>query len=194
MFKLVLALAIIACTVAFMPTNVMIRKSHMQMSSLDNIQAKFGKAMGIAAMGIALAGPVAPSIVNADGAVSPSTVFRARNSYGARIKDLAGAAAKGDFAAFEDKRTLNGFDLFISGSNAQKSAITKERKSAELAIQAKIYDAVKAKDAGKLKSSYDEFIKVADLTSSYKPGEVGQTDSSGYSPTWGTERQYIYQR
>ena len=31
-------------------------------------------------------------------------------------------------------------------------------------------------------------IKVADLAPLFKPGELGQTDTSGYSPTWGTDR------
>jgi hypothetical protein len=37
--------------------------------------------------------------------------------------------------------------------------------------------AAKAKDAGKLKSAYDEFIKVADLKSEFKKEGRGQTDS-----------------
>ncbi|KAJ1421178.1 hypothetical protein B484DRAFT_452841 [Ochromonadaceae sp. CCMP2298] len=193
MFRLFLALAIVACTLAFMPATRMVRRAEVQMSAAD-IQLKISKALGVAAMGIALAGPMMPMPALADGAVSPSTVFRARNSYGARIVALAPAAASGDFAAFTEKKILNGFDLFISASNAQKSTMAKERKVAEKAIQAKIYDAVKNKDASKLKTAYDEFIKVADLTSNYKKGDVGQTDSSGFSPTWGTDRQYIYQR
>ena len=160
--------------------------------SFSDIQSKFGKALGVAAMGIALAGPIVPA--NADGAVSQSTVYRGRTKYGAKILDLGAAVSKGDFAAFEDKKTLNAFDLFISSSNALGGKISKERKAAETAIEANIYSAVKAKDASKLASAYSEFVKVADLKSDFKPGDLGQTDSSGYSPTWGTSRQYIYQR
>ena len=142
-------------------------------------------------IGLSIAAPL-PSL--ADGAVSVSTVYRARAKYGSRILDLGKAAESGNFAAFEDKKAVNGFDLFISSSNAQKSAISKERKAKEEKLEADIYTAVKAKDASKLKAAYSEFIKVADLKSDYKPGELGQTDSSGYSATWGTDKQFIYIR
>lgn len=92
------------------------------------------------------------------------------------------------------KKTVAIFDLFISGTNSRGSALDKANKAAETKIEADIFAAVKAKDAGKLKAAYDEFIKAADLKSEYKPTELGQTDSSGYSPTWGTEKQFIYQR
>jgi hypothetical protein len=154
------------------------------------------KFFGIAAMGIALAGPITqmPNSAMADGAVSKSTVYRARNNYGAKIMNLQGAANAGNFAAFEEKKTLNAFDLFISSSNALNSKMAKETKKAELAIQKQIYGAVAAKDAGKLKSSFEEFVKVASLKSEFGSKDLGQSDSSGNSPTWGTDRQYIYQR
>ena len=62
----------------------------------DSMQSQISKAFGIAAMGIALAGPM-PAM--ADGAASKSTVYRARNSYGQRVLGLGEAAAKGDFDA-----------------------------------------------------------------------------------------------
>ena len=182
----ILVAVLLAVASAFSPSRTMGAKK-MELSMNMDIR----KALGVAAMGFALAAPI-PAM--ADGAVSASTVYRARNNYGARIVDLAKAADTGNFAAFEDKRSKNGFDLFISASNAQKSAISKERKAKELVIVASINDAVKAKDAAKLKAAYAEFIKVASLKSDYKPGELGQTDSSGYSPTWGTDRQFIYIR
>ena len=166
----------------------MAASARMEMS----LQGKISKALGVAALGVGLMGTPMPSV--ADGAVSSSTVYRARNSYGARIVDLGEAASKGDFAAFTEKKAVNAFDLFISASNAKKGIADKARKQAELGIQAKIYQAVKDKSSSGLKAAYDEFIKVADLTSDYKKGELGQTDSSGFSPTWGTSKQYIYQR
>lgn len=194
MFRLVFVVTLIACTFAFMSRNMIVRKSEMKMS-FNEIQSKIGRVVGIAAMGFALAGPMIPTEqANADGAVSASTVFRARNNYGRRIKDLAPAAEKGDFATFASKKSINAFDLFISSTNAIKNPTTKARLAAEKEVENKIYSAVKAKDAAALKSAYAEFIKVADLTSDYKEGELGQTDSSGYSPTWGTPSQYIYQR
>ena len=128
----------------------------------DSLQSQISKALGIAAMGVALAGPM-PAM--ADGAASKSTVYRARNSYGQRVLGLGDAAAKGDFDAFLDKRAVNGFDLFISGSHRMNGVKDKATKKAD-----------------------DEFIKVADLAPLFKPGELGQTDTSGYSPTWGTDR------
>jgi hypothetical protein len=89
---------------------------------------------------------------------------------------------------------VNAFDLFISSSNALNGKADKERKAAEKNIQASIYSAVKAKDASKLQAAFGDFVKVADLKSEFKAGDLGQTDSSGYSPTWGTSRQFIYQR
>ena len=151
------------------------------------------KAVGIASLGFALSGP-AVMPVNADGAVSASTVYRARTNQGAKIMALENAVANGNFAAFEDKKTQNAFDLFISGSNALNSATMKATKKTELKLKADIYAAVASKNSGALKTAYIEFIKVADLKPEYKPNELGQTDSSGYSPTWGTDRQYIYQR
>lgn len=152
------------------------------------------KAFGVAAMGFALAGPAMPQPAVADGAISKSTVYRGRNKYGPKILSLQDAVNKGDFAAFEDKKVVNAFDLFISSSNALPSKISKDTKKTEIAIQTSIYEAVKAKDSAKLKSSFSDFVKLADLVSDYKPGELGQTDSSGNSPTWGTPGQYIYQR
>eukprot|EP00401_Gymnodinium_catenatum_P071210 CAMPEP_0117550466 /NCGR_PEP_ID=MMETSP0784-20121206/48695_1 /TAXON_ID=39447 /ORGANISM="" /LENGTH=164 /DNA_ID=CAMNT_0005347485 /DNA_START=117 /DNA_END=611 /DNA_ORIENTATION=+ len=164
----------------------------MQMSFGD----KFAKAAGIAAMGFALAGPIAvpPQAANAEGASSASTVYRARNYYGAKIKDMKDDVNKGNFAAFEDKKAVSAFDLFISGSNRVKSPTSKARQAKETELESKFFAAVQSKNSGDLKAAYNEFIKVADLTEEYKSGEVGQTDSSGYSPTWGTSRQYIYQR
>lgn len=179
---IVIVAVILSAVQAFSPSRTMGAK-RMEMS-MD-----VRKFIGAAGLAFSLAAPAL-----ADGARSVSTDFRARNYYGARIVDLGKAAEAGNFEAFTDKKAINGFDLFISSSNARKSAISKEREAAEKKIEADIYSAVKAKDAGKLKAAYRQFIDVADLKSEYKAGELGQSDSSGYSPTWGTERQYIYQR
>lgn len=146
------------------------------MSMKADLQSTGAKLLVAAGLGLSIMGPLP---VMADGAVSASTVYRARNSYGSKIMDLQEAVSKGNFAAFDNKKVLNAFDLFISGSNAKGGIKGKETKKAELALQAKIYEAVKAKNSAALKSAYDEFIQIADLKSEYKPGEVGQTDSSG---------------
>lgn len=172
---------------AFGPASRVVTNARVSM----DMQGKVSRAVGAAALGLALMGPMP---VLADGAVSDGTVFRARNSYGRKIVELGSAAAKGDFAAFENKKAINAFDLFISGANKKNGIKDKENKKAELALEAEIYTAVKSKNAGALKTAYDKFIDVADLKREFKPSEAGQTDSSGYSPTWGTSSQYIYVR
>lgn len=157
----------------------------MQMSA-ESLQAKISRAFGVAAMGIALSGPVLGPVsnANADGAVSSSTVYRTRLNYGTKILNLTPAVQKSDFAAFEDKKILNAFDLFISGSTAKKGIADKERRVAEKAIQANIYAAVKAKDSAKLKSTFTEFIKIADLQvsikQSYYPSDVLQSPQKSH--------------
>ena len=95
MFRFCIVFAVLAVAVAF--------------------QMKINKIVGaVASVGVCLA-PLAPAL--ADGAVSASTRYRARTSYGAKIVDLAPAAEKGDFAAFDNKKAVAAFDLFISGSN-----------------------------------------------------------------------------
>lgn len=164
MFRFLVVLAIIASTVAFAPARMGARRMQLEMSA-ESMQAKISRAFGVAAMGIALAGPISGPVPSAmaDGAVSSSTVYRTRLNYGTKLLNLTPAVQKGDFAAFEDKKILNAFDLFISGSTAKKGIADKERKIVEKDLQANIYAAVKAKDATKLKSFYTEFIKVADL-------------------------------
>jgi hypothetical protein len=191
MFRVIVLFATLALAVAFAPQRV--SRAQVTMAA-ESYQAKIGKAIGVAGMAFALAGPAMPMPALADGAVSRSTVYRARNNYGRRILDLKDAAKAGDFAAFEERKSVNAFDLFISGSNALNGKIDKERKAAETALEKQLFSAVKAKDAGKLKSVFDEFVKVAELETGFKNNELGQTDSSGYSPTWGTSKQYIYQR
>ena len=77
-------LAIIASVAAFAPS----RRATVSMSMQNQIQ----KALAVGVMGFALAAPVMPAF--ADGAVSKSSVYRARNTYGRRIVDLTEAAAK----------------------------------------------------------------------------------------------------
>ena len=99
MFRFVVVFAVLAVAMAF--------------------QMKINKIVGaVASVGVCLA-PLAPAL--ADGAVSASTKYRARTSYGAKIVDLAPAAEKGDFAAFDNKKAVAAFDLFISGSNKKVS-------------------------------------------------------------------------
>ena len=134
-------------------------RAHVTMSAVD-----VKKAMGIAVLGLSLAGPMMPMPALADGAISKSTVFRARNNYGAKISSLDKAIANSNFGAF-DKRASNWFDLFISGANALPGEANKLNKEKETALKADIFAAANAKDSGKLKAAYGEFIKVASLKS-----------------------------
>lgn len=162
------------------------------MSFGDNLR----KIISVAAVGVMLNGPMIapPAPAFADGAVSASTVYRARNYYGAKIYDLKESVEKGDFEAFSNKKVKNAFDLFISSSNALNSDLDKERKKEETNIYENIKKAVETRDAASLRENYNKFVEVAELKPDYKPDERGQTDSSGYAPTYGTSRQYIYQR
>ena len=102
----------------------------------------------------------------------------------------------GNFAVLGEKSVSNWFDLFISGANRGTNIAVKELKAKETELASTFKAAVAAGDASKAKSAYSEFIKVADLQPEYKNGELGQSDSAGagFSPTWGTDRQYIYIR
>ena len=95
-----------------------------------------------------------------------------------------------------EKSVSNAFDLFISGANRGSNPKVKETKKKETQLAADFKAAVAAGDSAKAKSAYSEFVKIADLKPEYKPDELGQTDSAGngFSPTWGTEKQFIYIR
>lgn len=187
MFRALVTLVVIASVLAFMPSSRIVRQTQLTMN--NDLQ----KFLGVAAIGFALSGPAFVQPVVADGAYSISSKYRARNKYGATIVDLKDAVSKGDYTAF-DKKSSNAFDLFISQSNNPVSIKDKAIKSQEIALKSDIFSAAAAKDSSKLKTAYDSFIKVADLTSDYKPTEKGQSDSSGYAPTYGTSKEYIYIR
>mmetsp|Transcript_19767 Transcript_19767/g.19878 ORF Transcript_19767/g.19878 Transcript_19767/m.19878 type:complete len:193 (+) Transcript_19767:89-667(+) len=192
MIRAISLLALIASAAGFMPSmNRIVARQQMAMSA-ESIQTKISKAVAVATIGAALFAPISPVI--ADGATSASSVYRTRVLYGQRILDLEKAANSGDFGAFADKKAVNGFGLFISGTNPTPGKASKEKKAAEQKIVDEIYKAVESKDASKLKSAYSEFVNFAALKSPFGPNDIGQTDSSGYSPTWGTPKQQIYQR
>ena len=86
MFRLVVALLVAYASAYIAP----------QMS-LGN---KLSKAVGAAALSFALASPM---VVNADGAVSVASVYRARVGYGNKILGLGEAAKSGKFDAFDSE-------------------------------------------------------------------------------------------
>jgi hypothetical protein len=188
MFRIVCLIAVLACVTAFKP---------MQMTmGVNNFQKQISKALGVGAMAVALSGPMIPQPVQADGANSVSNVYRARNSYGRKIYNLKKDVESGNFAVLGDKSVSNWFDLFISGANRGNNIAVKELRAKETELASTFKAAVAAGDASKAKSAYSDFIKLADLQPEFKANELGQSDSAGagFSPTWGTDRQYIYQR
>lgn len=66
MFRLAVIFAILAVAVAFSPVAMRSNRVRVEMK-VENLQSKISRALGVAAMGVALAGPV-PAM--ADGAVS----------------------------------------------------------------------------------------------------------------------------
>ena len=126
----------------------------------------------IAAAGAALAS--VPAIANADGAVSAASIGRARGIYGDRISALKDAVAKGDFAAVAAEK--NAFILFNSG--AYPTAKDKANKAAAIDGTNKIFAAIRSKDTGALKSSYEAYIKANDI----KPlPDIDPNKGQGYS-------------
>lgn len=118
-------------------------------------RAAFGQ---IAAGAAVVAG--LPGLATADGAVSASTVGRARGIYGGRIASLKDAVAKGDFAAVADEK--NAFILFNSG--AYPGSKSKEAKAAAIDGTNKIFAAVKSSDKAALKSAYDAYVKANEIS------------------------------
>ena len=110
-------------------------------------------AFGQIAVGAAVVAGV-PQIAAADGAVSAATIGRARGIYGDRIAGLKAAVDKGDFAAVAAEK--NAFILFNSG--AYPRVVDKEAKAAAISGTNDIFAAVKAGDAGALKSAYSSYI------------------------------------
>lgn len=164
----------------------------MKMST-NSFSKQFTKAFGIIGMGASILGTSAvmtPQPALADGASSISTVYRARMFYGPKILKLEDAATRGDFSSFDDRKVASTFKLFISETTSRNTLKDQEVRSAETRLQNDIFDAVKAKDANKLKNAFSEFVNVASLKSDYKPTEKGASDSSGFSATYGTERGY----
>mmetsp|Transcript_16980 Transcript_16980/g.41383 ORF Transcript_16980/g.41383 Transcript_16980/m.41383 type:complete len:152 (+) Transcript_16980:332-787(+) len=130
-----------------------------------------------AAMGaIGAAAVVAlPQMASADGAVSKSTVQRARFTYGVRIVDLKSAVAAGDFGAVAAEK--NAFILFNSG--AFPGAKNKPAKASAIAGTNAIFSAIRSKDKGALKSAYDAYV--ADTGIASLGAEVDSAKGQGYS-------------
>lgn len=102
----------------------------------------------IAAGAAVLAG--VPGLALADGARSEATVQRAKGIYGQRIAGLESAVAAGDFGAVAAEK--NAFILYNSGAITSKTA-----QKAAVAQTNDIFAAIRAKDAGALKTAYGAY-------------------------------------
>lgn len=130
-----------------------------------------------AAMGgiVAAAGAAAmPSMAVADGAVSKATIQRAKYKYGSRITALKDAVNKGDFAAVAAEK--NAFILYNSG--AFPGTKNKDAKNEAIAATNTIFAAIRAKDAGALKSAYAGYLKTVEM-SDY--AAISADQGQGYS-------------
>lgn len=99
---------------------------------------------------------------------------RARGLYGERIVSLKKAVESGDFAAVADEK--NAFILFNSG--AYPRVVDKPAKAAAVEGTNAIFAAVKAQDAGALKSAYKSYVASNGITGI---PAVSNKDGQGYS-------------
>mmetsp|Transcript_1006 Transcript_1006/g.872 ORF Transcript_1006/g.872 Transcript_1006/m.872 type:complete len:180 (+) Transcript_1006:121-660(+) len=133
----------------------------------------------IAAAGAAVV--AAPSIASADGAVSSTTITKAKVIYGGRIYDLKAAVESGDFAAVASEK--NAFILYNSG--AYPSAKLKASKAAAIEGTNAIFAAIRAKDKSALKSAYSKYIADNGITD---VPDVDPASGQGYSSEFGYTR------
>lgn len=177
--SIALAAAFAASAAAFAPASV------ERVSTAVNMDRR--TAAGQIAAGAAVLAGV-PGLALADGAVSTATIQRAKGIYGQRIAGLESAVAAGDFGAVAAEK--NAFILYNSG------AITNKADKANAVKQTNdIFAAIRAKDAGALKSAYSAYkssneiavIKIDKL-------EQGQGISNDYDWKRGTPVGTIYVR
>jgi len=164
-----LALLFVGSVSAFAPS---ILRSERSVAMKAERRDVLGQAAG--ALGLVFSGAGAAV---ADGAVSASTVARARGIYGARILDLEGAVKAGDLAAVLAEK--NAFLLFNSGVYTPKGEKVKATKAKAVAATDALLAACEAGDKAKAAAAYKEFLSVAEIS----PGYEGKTKAytQGYS-------------
>jgi len=133
-----------------------------------------------------------PSIASADGAVSKATVQRSRGIYGNRIYVLQDAVKAGDFQAVAEEK--NAFILFNSG--VYPGAKNKDKKAAAIEGTNAIFAAIRSKDKGALKKSFESYLASNEITG--LPNEESNSKGQGYSTDYDyrlrTKAGTIYQR
>lgn len=177
-FSLALVAAFAASASAFAPAPVERASTAV---SMDRRTAANQIAVGAAV----IAG--LPAIASADGAKSASTRSRARGIYGQRIAGLESAVNAGDFGAVAAQK--NAFILYNSG------AITRKDQKAEAVKQTNaIFAAIRSKDAGALKSSYNAYKASQDIAVIKVDMSSGQGYSNDYDFKTRTPAGTIYVR
>jgi|UniRef100_A0A7S2XWK6 hypothetical protein len=181
-FSLVVCALAAGSAAAFAPATQSSTSTALNMERRD----VFG-SIGVAAAGLAFA----PALALADGSTSKTTVQRSRGIYGDRIASLAGAVAKGDFAAVSEEK--NAFILFNSG--AYIGAKNKPKKAIAIEGTNAIFAAIRSQDKAALKSAYDSYIKANDITGF---PDIDNNGGQGYSNDFDfkvkTKSAAIYQR
>lgn len=186
-FVAIVSALILASASAFAPSATSERASTTALS-MDR-----RSAMGaMAAAGAGVAGVVAaPGIASADGAVSKSSIQRARYKFGSRIFSLKDAVEKGDFTAVAAEK--NAFVLFNSG--AFPGSKNKPKKNEAIAATNAIFSAIRSKDKAALKTAYASYLKTVDMSDySAVDSSQGQGYSADYDYRVKTNQAAIYVR
>lgn len=146
----------------------------------------FGAIAGAAAV------VAAPQFAMADGAVSASTITKARQVYGGRIAALKNDVDAGNFDAVAEEK--NAFILFNSG--AYPTAKDKAAKAEAVAGTNAIFKAIKAGDKAGLKDAYKTYMAANEIKSFpvVKDNSNGQGYSSDFDYRRGTSAGVIYVR
>ncbi|KAG5190811.1 extrinsic protein in photosystem II [Tribonema minus] len=179
--------ALVGSAAAFAPAApaVAVRSSAMTMSAAPESRREVLRT----AVSAAAAAAVFPQLAFADGAVSESTVQRAKGIYGDKVLNLAGAVKAGNFEAV--KAESGAISLLTSGGFARAS---KADKAAAKAAKDAIFAAVESKDAAKLQSAYADLVKLAKIPASTAGGGDTQGYSSDYDWKARTAKGTIYVR
>jgi len=184
-FVAVVSTVLIASASAFAPA-----ASSERAATAMNMDRR--SAMGGLVSAAAAASVVAmPGMASADGAVSKSTIQRAKFKFGSRIAALQGAVSKGDFAAVAAEK--NAFILYNSG--AYPGAKNKELKAKAIVATNSLFAAIRSKDAAALKSAYADYLKTTNMSDYNAIGaEEGQGYSSDYDYRVRTNQASIWVR
>jgi len=182
-FVALVSVALIASASAFAPATSSERAATtLNMDRRAAMGGVAAAAVGIAAM---------PGMALADGAVSKSTIQRAKFTYGSRITELKEEVAKGNFAAVAAEK--NAFVLYNSG--AYPGTKNKAKKGEAIAATNQIFQAIRSKDAAALKTAYDGYLKTVDMSDyAATSAEDGQGYSADYDYRVRTKQASIWVR